>query len=213
MASWLDEYMPKVDLPEGKSGPWSVEKFEVSQTEAASFNLSLMFSGVGHRSIDTGTYTRLVCKGRGVVMSDTQAERKDHLAFLSAVEGLKAKKVLVMGLGIGLVARALLGKASCVKELTFLEKDPDVIKLTWPTLKKRYKGKVRLIKADALEYRPAKGERYDVVWHDIWDGICLDNAPEMTKLKRRWGRRCEWQGAWGDPEILRMKRESSRSGW
>ena len=50
--------------------------------------------------------------------------------------------------------------------------------------------------ADALEYKPPRGEQYDVVWHDIWPNICTDNLPEMHKLHRKYGRRCNWQGSW-----------------
>ena len=214
MGSWLDEEIPKVDLPDGEDGNWRLEKFTISKNEASRYNFGLMFNGQGARGVDPGTYTRLVCKGRGLVMSDTPAERRDHLPLVDKAKDLEAKKVLVMGLGIGMVAGALLRKGFPVEEVTFLERERSVIKLTWPQLKARYGGRVRLIKADALEYKPAKGERYDVIWHDIWDNICLDNAKEMTKLKRRWARRCLWQGAWGDPEVQRMKRESLRGhGW
>ena len=56
--------------------------------------------------------------------------------------------------------------------------------------------RVNIICADAFEWRPPKGVRYNAVWHDIWDDICTDNLPEMTRLHRKYGRRADWQGSW-----------------
>ena len=56
---------------------------------------------------------------------------------------------------------------------------------------------LNIIVADAMTWRPKPGERFDVVWHDIWNNICTDNLPEMSKLHRSYGRRCNWRGSWG----------------
>jgi hypothetical protein len=50
-----------------------------------------------------------------------------------------------------------------------------------------------------------KGERYGMVWHDIWDSFCGDNLPEMTRLKRKYGRRADWQGCWGEWQCRRHR--------
>ena len=63
--------------------------------------------------------------------------------------------------------------------------------------------RVTIINADAFEWKPPKDQRYDVVWHDIWDNICGDNLPEMTKLHRKYGKKTDWQGSWCKYECKR----------
>jgi hypothetical protein len=65
--------------------------------------------------------------------------------------------------------------------------------------------RLRVIHADALKWMPPKVMRWSVVWHDIWDDISVDNLNEMTKLHRRYGRRCDWQGSWCRAECERAR--------
>jgi hypothetical protein len=44
-----------------------------------------------------------------------------------------------------------------------------------------------------------------VAWHDIWNDLCGDNLPLMARLNRRYGRSVEWQGAWGQSWLRRMR--------
>ena len=68
----------KVDIPEGQSGDWKVEKFTVSEEEAKLNNLRAAFSFSDRgREIEPGEYTRLRRNGV-VVLSDTPAEIRDH---------------------------------------------------------------------------------------------------------------------------------------
>ena len=181
----------KVDVPEGVSGDWAVKNFTVSDADASFHNLRASFhSG---RVIDVGEYTKLTRNGQ-TIMSDTPAEIADHSYF---VRSRGKGHVLVNGLGLGWVIEALFNKKE-VRSITVIEKSPDVIKL----VAKHYEDKcpknkkLTIIYADALEYKPEKGKRYDAVWHDIWDNICADNLPDMHKLHRKYGKRTDWQGSW-----------------
>lgn len=188
--------IPSVSVPEGKSGKWSIEKFTIGQEERLSiFNLRLAMHG---RSIPPGTYTRLLCEGRGVIMSDTPAERRDHYSFVRAARG----HVLINGLGIGMCLNAALAKPEVTKA-TVVELDEDVIRLVAP----HYLSdpRVEIVHADAYEYAPPKGIRYGAVWHDIWDSICADNLEDMKKLHRKYGRRADWQGSWARDICERYK--------
>ena len=141
------------------------------------------------REVAPGTYTRLVHERRGVVMSDTPAERRDHVEFVVRAKG----HVLINGLGLGMCLAAVLARPEVVRA-TVVEADPDVVALVGP----HYAGdpRVEIVRADAYEYRPPKGVRYGAVWHDIWDTITSENLPGMTRLHRKYGRRAEWQGSW-----------------
>lgn len=110
---------------------------------------------------------------------------------------------LINGLGIGMVLAAILKKPEVTK-VTVVEICPDLIALVGP----HYAGdpRVKIINADAFTYIPPKGVRYGAVWHDIWDELCGDNIESMTKLKRKYGRRCDWQGCWGEAYIRHTRR-------
>ncbi|MGI9492498.1 MAG: hypothetical protein ACR2QF_08875 [Geminicoccaceae bacterium] len=180
----------QVDIPEGAAGAWTVQRFTISEDDARldQMRCAFTFSGGGvRRAVRPGTFTRLM-RGRTVVMSDTHAERFDHLEPVRRATG----SVLINGLGIGVVLRNVLAKED-VTDVTVIELSPDVISLVAP----HYDDpRVTIIQSDAMTCKPPKGKRYQVVWHDIWDYICADNLPDMHKLHRRYGRIADWQGSW-----------------
>jgi hypothetical protein len=184
--------LSKVAIPEGKSGKWSVTKFNVEVSNVSMFNLRLIRDGYPQRVVPPGEYTRLCC-GNIVVMSDTPAEAHEHYAALRDAKG----DVLINGLGLGFFLSAVLKKDE-VDHVTVIEKSRDVIRLVGPSFKG---SKARIICADALEWRPKSGVRYGFVWHDIWNEISDDNKEEMTKLKRSYARRCDRQACWSQPYL------------
>ncbi len=111
------------------------------------------------------------------------------MVFVCRAEG----KVLVNGLGLGVLLKALLDKGD-ITEVTVIENSEDVINLVAETYLSD--DRVSIIHADAFEWKPPKGKRYDFVWHDIWDYICADNLPDMHKLHRKYGRRTSHQESW-----------------
>ena len=191
----------KCRVPAGKRGNWVVEKFVVSKQDVKLNNLRAMIS-FSARPIKAGSYTRLVRTNgfRTVVMSDTPVECDD----LSEVIDKATGNVLINGLGLGLVADAVLQKTD-VEHVTVIEFEEDVIKLVGDFYKKKYGDRLTIIHADAFAFKPNKNAFYDVVWHDIWDDICSDNLKEMGRLHRKYARRCGWQGSWckGECRILR----------
>ena len=186
-----------VTVPQGERGDWRVEKFHVEAMSIA--NLRLAREG---RACSPGVYTRLVHKRRGIIMSDTTAERRDHWSFILAAEG----HVLINGLGLGMCLAAALARPKVIKA-TVIEIDQDVIDLVWPTYAAR--PNVEIIQDDAFAYRPPSGIRYGAVWHDIWDEICENNRPQMTKLHRKYGRLADWQGSWG-MDRMNLERQRDR---
>lgn len=172
-----------IDVPDNTSGEWRVETFTVKDDDFSQ-KISKLKTG---RWVPGGTYKRLMRNGT-VVMSNTPDELNDFMHFLRKASG----SVLINGLGLGTTVKMLLEKDD-VTDITVVEISPDVIKLVAPSyLDKR----VTIINADALEYKPEKGKRYDYVWHDIWDYITSDNLPEMKRLHRKYGRICGYQESW-----------------
>lgn len=188
----------QVDLPEGASGSWKVSRFTVSEEAAKLERMRSLFSG--GRGVPAGTYTSLTRNGQ-VIMSDTPDEIRDHRGAIFQAKG----RCLVAGLGIGMVARAMLMKPE-VTHVTIVEQSPDVIKLVAPWLTSQFPGRVTIVEADILSWQPPKGEKWDAAWFDIWDDICADNLDEMKTLHRRFARRVAWKGSWAREQCERNQR-------
>lgn len=212
----LPPTLRKVDVPEGRSGRFSIERFEVSEASARAYNAENFRRNAEDRNVEPGAYTRLlrnpaIAKLQGerhvVVMSDTPAELRDHIEPVKLAEG----RCLVHGLGLGIVVQAMLDKPE-VSHVTVVEQSPDVIKLSAGHYLSnlRYKGRLEIIMDDALSWKPHRGARWDVVWHDIWDSIGAQNWESMKRLHRRFGRRAGWQGSWCRDRVFRQIEQERR---
>jgi spermidine synthase len=173
-------------IPEGASGPYRVEHFTVSKEDADMTRIRAFRDRYSY--VPPGDYTRLM-RDDTVVMSDTPMELSTNSQIIRAAQG----RVLLNGLGIGMVLQRILAKSE-VEHVTVVEISEDVIKLVGPSF--ATDPRVTIVRADALEYAPPVGERFDAVWHDIWDDVCSDNLPDMRKLHRRYGKRTGWQASW-----------------
>jgi len=188
----------QVDLPDGERGPWRIEHETIDPNDPALFmyNLRAAFSGHGSREVLPGTYTRLVHAQRGIVMSDTRAEIRDHLSVIYRLELATTKRVLIAGLGIGMTLRWAL-KQDHIERIDVVEIDPDVMALVSP----HYQDpRVEWWTEDIKTISWPKYESWDVAWFDIWDTITPENLPEMALLNRRYARRATWKGCWCQAE-------------
>jgi len=182
-------WMEKVDLPDMQKGDWKIERFTVDRPDFHSL--------VRGRGVPIGeTFTRAM-RGRTLVMSDTPAEMRDHSAPVRMAKG----SCLLNGLGIGMVLKNILIKQA-VTDVTVVEISQDLIDLVSP----HYSDpRVSFICANAFDYKPPGGKRYQMVWHDVWDYICSDNLKEMEKLHRKYGKISDWQGSWCKAECRRRR--------
>lgn len=188
----MSNLLQKTKVPEGKAGDWYVERFDITKEQADTDALRNLFSFTYSRKVEPGTYTRLVCKGRGVVMSDTPAELNDHWEPVYKANG----HCLINGLGLGIVIEACLRKEE-VEHVHVVEESEEVIRLVGPYLLEKWGAdRLTIHNADAFTFKPDTNLRFGMVWHDIWDTICADNLPEMHRLHRRYGRKADWQGSW-----------------
>lgn len=201
----MREAFQATDIPAGKSGNVRIEKFEVSKSAAGFHNIRS--HGISHMS--PGQYTRLIVNG-GVMMSDTDMEYRTNLEAITSARGY----ALIMGLGLGYVIRAIAARErydtspldKWVRSITVIEKSQDVIDLVLPHLKD-LPFNLEVIHADALAFVPSKGMRFDFIYHDIWPESDVDNLTEISKLKRRWGRRCDEQAAWTEERLRKLARQ------
>lgn len=179
--------IPKVNVPEGKIGDWWIEKHVVREGDLIKQLGSFFNTG---RIVPPGEYTRLVC-GKTVVMSDTPDEMRDHYEVVYKAIG----NVLIAGLGLGVVANAILIKSD-VDMVTVIEKNKEVIDLVGPHYKSIYGDRINIIHADIFKWHPERGAYYDVAWYDVWNTVCGDNYEEMKFLHRRFAKKTGWQGSW-----------------
>lgn len=197
-------------VPARREGAAEVQHFEISEQAAKLGNLRAIVHGSYEDMVQPGKYIRLLVSGQ-LMMTDTQMEKRTNLGFMSKAKG----RVLVAGLGIGMILHRLLEKPE-VTEVTVIEKYGDVIRIVAETLPE-VPGKALVhVCADIFEWKPAKGEKFDTVYFDIWPDICTDNLKEITKLKRRFARFLTpngWMGAWCEDRLRTQKARERRMGW
>jgi hypothetical protein len=145
-------------------------------------------------------YTRLDVDGR-LWMSDTDAEIYDHGEVIFTLQNTSVKTVLIHGLGLGMILGVALNQ-SHIEQVEVVEKDERIARI----IGQYYEDpRLTIYVDDALTRRWPVGQRWDVVWHDIWGDVSEDDLAAMTKLLRRFGRRAGWQGVWGR-ELIRCNR-------
>lgn len=190
----------KVDMsfiPDAKLGEWRIETFEVNKNELSEY-ISLMKTG---RGVPSGIYKRLM-RNNTCVMSNTPDEINDFSGFVWKASGV----VLINGLGLGCLVKALLDKKEITKVIV-IEIDENVINLVYPYFKD---DRLTVINANAYDYKPPKGEKYDYVWHDIWDYISPDNLRQMEKLHRKYAKRVnKYQDSWCKRRCLYQKQKGN----
>ncbi len=181
----------RTSVPEGASGRWRVERFTVHEVDPAAPDVRPAWA-----RDDPGTYTQLLCDEE-LFMSDLHAELHTQAPAIHEARA-RGGRILVTGLGLGLVVEAILAEPRpAVTEIVVVEQSADVIALVEPYLAEKYAGAVRVVQADALAYRPADVERFTVGWHDIWSSPQAPVATEQSyALIERYADVCDWQGAW-----------------
>lgn len=164
-----------------------------------------------------GWHTALMHAGRGLVMSDVPAEIAGCLPFTDAAEKIPQARILIAGLGLGIVPARLLAYGD-VARVDVIEIDLDVIQLVtggsagegapnaWA-----FDPRLNVWHGDALTWKPPAGLAWDAAWFDIWDLVSPANLPSMRRLHRRFARRVTagrmW--SWERPECEAMLRRGA----
>ncbi len=199
-------------LTERNTDRFALKRFTVTMEDAMMGNLRMIRDGHSHRIVRPGTYIKLVESGHRLWMSDTHAERYDHLEPL--VEMWKrGGTVLIFGLGIGMIVHAAL-QLQDVERVIVVEKELDVIALIEPQIKH---PKLTVLHADAMKMRPGdlvqilgEGYRLSVFYADIWEDLSTDNLPIYGNLKRRWSKVSDYRHCWAENDLRREKRRETR---
>lgn len=183
-------------VPEMSGDGLVIEQFTVVRGSLESMQIAME-----GRACAPGTYTRLSMDGR-LWMSDTDAERRDHVGAVLAAARHKGGRGLVNGLGLGLVVCAMLDHLAHVD---VVEVDHRVCQHVGGWLREQYGERVTIHEADALTIKWPTGTRWNVAWHDIWPTIAESNLADMARLHRSYARRVDWQGSWAKHECRRNR--------
>lgn len=160
-------------LVDAQYGDFKIEHFTVGEG-----NIRAMLDGLPH-----GEYVRLMGNGR-LLMSNTLMEQRTNAHFVTWAHG----DVLIGGLGLGMIVLAIQDKPD-VKSITIIEKSNDVIMLMLNQPNVYFNEKVNIVHGDVFTWKPAKGQKFDCIYMDIWPYINEDvYHDEMVPLKRRYAR-------------------------
>jgi hypothetical protein len=208
-----------------RRGPWSISMAEEKPGEPSQW----VAEAEGLPWVP-GWYTVLEHDERGLVMSDVPAEVAGCLPFLDRIPDGTPARVLIGGLGFGVVPAWLLANR-VIDRIDIIEIDADIIKLVArdPAAAEKWAGSDRLHvhHADALSWQPASlagcalhslcslspRPRWDAAWWDIWDTVSAGNLPSMKRLHRRYGRWAGWQMSWERPECEAMLARGQTHPW
>ena len=121
-------------------------------------------------------------EGNNIWMSLNPNEIETMKPYISKAKG----NVLVLGLGMGYVP-FMLSLKNCVKSITIIEKDQEIInlfnELIYPSFVN--KEKIKIIKGDAIEFarKSQKEGTYDYIFADLWHDP-EDGLPLFVALKQ-----------------------------
>jgi hypothetical protein len=180
------------EVPEGRSGSWTVERVVIPERAYD----PLADPRPDCFKFRPGRYTCLRCDSIQF-MTDLYDEWWTQRSAITEAHA-RGGEVLITGLGLGLVAEAILREpANRVTGITLVERSPDVIRLVAPYMETRYPGKIKVVEANAFSWEPPKGRLFTVGWHDIWpDPASPKMADEINQLRERYRPWCDWQGFW-----------------
>lgn len=179
------------DLPEGRSGDWSLERFVVSADPGYDVNADPRPHFARRYA---GTYS-LLRRGDVQFMTDLYDEWWTQRVVLDEAAA-RGGHLLISGLGLGMIVESVFRSPEIeVESITVIENSPDVIKLVAPTLVGRYPDRLQIVEADVFRWTPPEGTRYTVAWHDIWPSP-YDVDAETDALRRRYAAWADWIGTW-----------------
>lgn len=188
-----------------EKGVAKISTYTFDEEEDFMYNLRAARDGGGMFRMYTGKYVRLHINGQ-LMMSDTAMERITNSDFIEKANG----RVLIAGLGVGLILEGILEKES-VTEVVVLEKYQDVVDLVEPLFKH---PKLKIICADVFEYDMPKEEKFDTIYFDIWATLCTSNLDEMRTLHAKYRRnkasKDSFMDSWVRDYLKRQKAKEAR---
>jgi hypothetical protein len=218
-----DDYRAQVGVMQS-SGPWRIEVRTPKPDDVTDWILEAEDLP---RCQSDSAYTALVHEERGLVMSDVPAEIAGALPFLDTVTAWSTPRLLVAGLGLGIVPAWLLANTT-VTRVDVVEIDPHVIDLITRDRDQDHAPnawtndpRLHIHHGDAHLWHPGPRHKRgcclhadctlwsNSIWHgawfDIWDLVSPSNLPSMHRLTRHFARRVYKMWSWERPACEAMR--------
>lgn len=177
---WWHKY--KSDIPVREEGMWKIKRGKAAPTSRQFPPSEETDPNEVHTAL-----MRYVDYEWKTVMADSVIEIADNLPFVAKAYG----KVLITGLGLGIVPHMLMEKPN-IDRILIVERSPEVIDIVAPHLPD---GDITVVLSDAFTYTP--NEKFDCAWHDIWTTIGDYMAGETERLFNRYDKYVEgFQMGW-----------------
>lgn len=178
-------------LSPATSGTVVLDHFEINEDSG----FRPIRDGIPH-----GRYARLR-EGNVLWMTDTPFEHRTNYGVVYESRG----RVLIGGLGLGMVLLSIARKPE-VSSVVVVERSADIIETVWPQIRsalgRRLARNVTVVHGDIWEWRPAREDRFDTMYFDIWADVTTDSLAADG-----------WVGHWCR-DILRDRRTRERRlGW
>lgn len=185
------KYDGVMNIPEGKSGAWSIRHFHKGPGESVPMNTSRtkIYGQPGPLFMSYNKPTRWhgLYEDKGMWMSDFPVEQRQ---CDDAIRHISEGTVLVGGLGLGYAATALALKKK-VKKVIVVEIESHVISLVRPHLLngREERLKIEVVHEDIMEYLKSSGPDYfDNAFYDIWlsdgEGTFFETVCPLLKLSK-----------------------------
>jgi hypothetical protein len=224
-----------VDLPDvyDEQAQIRIERDVITSRDALTGAISSGV-GAGRGPREGDRYTRFTRHGV-LWMSDTMAERRDHLGVAERIReaglGLlhpdaelpwtwgdrrpRNGHVLIGGLGLGMITGFALRQPG-IRRVDVVEVSPDVVRVVGPLYQAvaRETGVELVIhEADMMTKTWPAGTWWDVAWFDIWPTLCTDDLAEHGTLARKYTRRTGWYASWAHETLLYHRERENRWSW
>lgn len=177
-------------------GLWTIEKRGAPDEDRAGAMFRALIGAPEQTVLARLTEATLHQPPGEIVMEDSTMELERHLPIWLAARG----RILVTGLGLGCVVRGLFASAD-VDHIDVIEIDRDILERVGA----EFVGnpRVTLHHGDALTCK-MPGRRWDCAWHDIY---AEDGSLQLlhAKLIARYAGRCDRQGAWMLPRVIKRR--------
>lgn len=178
------DYHLVVDIPEGKSGEYSIEhdhKPAGAEFALASARTAMLGGDPGGTlKFDTPTRWHTLRYDGGIWMQDIPIEQFQMRKHVESFNG----DVLIGGLGLGVVVNHLAARPE-IDNITVIEVSQDVINLVEPHLKDP-EGKVTVLCESLFDYLTHSPYIFDFAFFDIWqsdgEGTFLNTVVPLRKL-------------------------------
>lgn len=190
--------LPAAEVP-GKSGRWRIA---YHRKAPATYWLHRQYADASFYELtERGRTTRLQQRRKGVWKDWMTDDPLYWMAMYRLAEQVKGPRVLVGGLGLGIVLRHLKVLRPDVREVVVVERSAEVAALTWEPLSQSnvLDERFRLVMADFFDLPEVVRETaFDTVLTDFWVGAPKD--PQVQELfARTWAEVNRW---WPDSKQL-----------